>query len=304
MKTRMKLAALGLAALLVPSLAYAEQAETPPEGEGALERPAPTDEERARAAEHYQRGLEFYRFGNHDDAVREYLAGYELTGASAFLFNIGQTYRAKGDKQQALAYYERYLEVDPDGDGALSARSHVELLKAEIEAEREAEERRQREAEEAEARRRAEAEEARRAAEEARLRVDAAEARRRENTALWLRRSGLGGGAAGVVTLGVSMYFGQNARSLSREVSRTAATDGAWSTDLDDKSDRAHSSQRTMWILGASGTALAAAGAVLYVSGAQMRAGDSPVEAQPVAGLQIGPALVPGGAGVSLGGSF
>jgi tetratricopeptide (TPR) repeat protein len=123
-----------------------------------LERPAPTEEERARAAEHYQRGLELFRLGNHDDAIREYLAGNELSGATAFLFNIAQTYREKGDKEQAIAYYQRYLEVDPEGDGALSARSHIELLTRAIEAEQAEAERRRLAEEEAEARRRKEAE--------------------------------------------------------------------------------------------------------------------------------------------------
>jgi DNA-directed RNA polymerase subunit beta len=58
----------------------------------------PTADAIKKAEAHFERGEQFRKFGNHDDAVREFLAGYELTGATEFLFNAGQAYREKGDK--------------------------------------------------------------------------------------------------------------------------------------------------------------------------------------------------------------
>jgi hypothetical protein len=44
------------------------------------------------------------------------------------LFDLGQVYALKGDRQQAIAQFRRYLELEPNGRAAQVARHHIEEL--------------------------------------------------------------------------------------------------------------------------------------------------------------------------------
>lgn len=126
--------------------AYAQDApekETPPKTQL-------TEEQQKQATEHYKRGREFRTFGAYDDAIREFLAGFELSGDPAFLFNLAQTYRENRDKQMALDYYKKYVELAPDGTGALLANSHIAVLERLIAEETAEAERKKKAAEESE----------------------------------------------------------------------------------------------------------------------------------------------------------
>ncbi len=125
------------------------------------------------AKQHYTDGKKFQDAANYDAAVVEYEAAYKLAPKPVLLFNIGQCYRLKGDKQKAIDAYEQFLAAAPDDPVAADAREYVTTLKLRIEVER-AEAASKRAAEEAEvarkqiaeaeaARKRAEAEEAARA---------------------------------------------------------------------------------------------------------------------------------------------
>ncbi len=262
----------------------------------------PTADAIKKAQEHDTKGEEFRKFGNFPEAIREYLAGYELTGAPEFLFNVGQAYREKGDKRLAVAYYKKYLALDAKGEGALFATSHIELLEKEIREEDEAIAAQKRKEQEAEEKRKSDAEAARKAAETtakreaevaAKSKVSESDANRRKTTARVLRYGGIGVGAAGVVAVGVGIYFGRKASSLSDEVSRDATSSGSWTDEFEDKLDRAESAQTKMYVLlGSAGVAMIGGG-VAYYFGTRMQ---RPVERRVVV------APMRNGAGVVLGG--
>ncbi|HEY7957271.1 MAG TPA: hypothetical protein VII38_18320 [Polyangia bacterium] len=93
--------------------------------------PAPVDAvNRARA--HYEIGLGMYRLGDYQGALREFLAGYELTRKPGFLLNAGQTYRKLHDLVHARELYRRYLAQAAPED---PARAQVQQVLAELEAE-------------------------------------------------------------------------------------------------------------------------------------------------------------------------
>ena len=48
-------------------------------------------------------------------SIKEYQAAYDLAPLPELLFNLGQVYRLKGDKQKALDHYGKYLVVAPNG---------------------------------------------------------------------------------------------------------------------------------------------------------------------------------------------
>lgn len=280
----MSLRSLVLALAIIPSLVVAASAR-PGTRPGAP--PVVSANAKRRAAVHFERGRSAYNFGNYDDAIHEYQAAFDLTGAPELVFNIAQTYRTKGDKRLALELYKKYIELEPTGEGVPSARSHIAVIEAELRAEEA----------EAEAERLATADTARRAAAEAaHLRVAEAEAARHRTTLRSLRVAGLAAGSAGIAALGVSAYFGLRARTLSHEASNVT---GMWTEDAQRKVDRAESSERTMFILLGAGGAVAITGGVLYLVGARKTERAPAMEPR-----RITAAPLPGGAAVLAEGSF
>jgi len=83
----------------------------------------------ARGRVHFEMGREYYAQGHYDDAIREFQAGYELTGKPQFLINLGQSYRGKEDFAKACELYEKFLELAPpdDPDRREVARVLVEM---------------------------------------------------------------------------------------------------------------------------------------------------------------------------------
>ncbi|HWO19667.1 MAG TPA: hypothetical protein VNO30_12860 [Kofleriaceae bacterium] len=240
-----------------------------------------------KAAAHFERGRNAYNFGNYDDAIREYQAAFDLTCAPEFVFNIAQTYRTKGDKRMALDFYQKYVDLDPNGDGVSSARSHIAVLEAEMRAE----------AAEAEAARLANDEAARRvAAEAAQRRVAESDMARRRTISRNLRIAGLTAGGAGIATVGASAFFGLRARTLSREASEVT---GTWTDAAQRKVDRAESSERTMFLLLGIGSAVAITGGVLYFVGTRKTETAPAMDSK-----RITAAPVPGGAVMFAEGSF
>lgn len=122
----------------------------------------PTPEAIRQAKSHFKQGKAFLDQKLYDDAIRELQQAYELSPLPELLFNIAQAYRLKGDNDKALATYQQFLQLEPDGALPDEARTHVAYLTADKEK-RDAEARAQAEAA---AKAKAEAD-ARRAAEEA-----------------------------------------------------------------------------------------------------------------------------------------
>jgi hypothetical protein len=96
----------------------------------------PTRADLKKAREHFRRGERLHEAQRFDEAIREYQAAYKLSGLPDMLYNIGQVLRMRADRRGAIDYYPRYLAAAPNGPGAAKARSFIESLKAEIDAER------------------------------------------------------------------------------------------------------------------------------------------------------------------------
>jgi hypothetical protein len=73
----------------------------------ALEAQAP--DARARAAEHFDRGIAFFNEERYDAALAELARAYELAPAHQTLYNLARVHAALGHAVESAAAYERYL---------------------------------------------------------------------------------------------------------------------------------------------------------------------------------------------------
>ena len=258
------------------------------------------------AKQYVEAGLAAQSAGDYDAAVTFYSKAYELVPHPTLIFNLAQAHRLAGRIELALSLYRRYLAEEPNGPQAKTARELV----GEIEAHKADEARLAETARKADDARKAD--EARRAAEapdDARGRPPSLVQPDRSNTVAApagvstrdvaaadaspgrsQQIAGLAVGAGGVAALAIGIGFGLHARSLADQLSRDGAV-------YDPAKVHAGERANTIAIAGiAGGSALIAAGAVLYWRGAaQSRAAErvslAPMLSPRTAGLVVSGAL-------------
>ena len=97
--------------------------------------PAPAradDEATEQAREHYLKGTKYFDLGQWDDAIAEYREAYKLRSDPAFLFNLAQAYRRKGDLQPALDLYKNYLIANPKSPKRSDIEKRIRTLEKEM----------------------------------------------------------------------------------------------------------------------------------------------------------------------------
>jgi hypothetical protein len=85
------------------------------------------------AKEHYKAGLDAYKAGQYDVAIKELKRAYLLKRLPPLLLNIGATYRKMGDLDLALHFYKKYLDEAPP---EAKDRPDVEAIIKEIESQK------------------------------------------------------------------------------------------------------------------------------------------------------------------------
>src|SRR5262245_17213107 len=118
MRSMLSVVAL-LSVLSVPSLSSAQDSEEV--------------EATKMAREHYKAGLEAFKAGNYEVAIKELKKAYLIKRLPPLLINIGATYRKMGDYDLALHFYRKYLDEAP---AEAKDRGDVENTIREIEAEK------------------------------------------------------------------------------------------------------------------------------------------------------------------------
>jgi iron complex outermembrane receptor protein len=68
---------------------------------------------RTEARRHFRRGMELIGAGNLDGGVAELEEAYEILPHPNVLYNIGRAYAEAGRYEDALGYFERYVQTDP-----------------------------------------------------------------------------------------------------------------------------------------------------------------------------------------------
>jgi tetratricopeptide (TPR) repeat protein len=90
------------------------------------------DEATEQARQHYLKGTKYFDLGQWDDAIAEYREAYKLRSDPAFLFNLAQAYRRKGDLQPALDLYKNYLIANPDSPKRSDIEKRIRTLEKEM----------------------------------------------------------------------------------------------------------------------------------------------------------------------------
>jgi tetratricopeptide (TPR) repeat protein len=235
-----------LALLVIGSLASSAVAQP-----AAQPSKQPTQHDLASARAYFQDAEAAKARGDYQTAATKYLLAHDLFPDPEFFFDIGEVYRLAGDEPDALTYYQKYLDLEPNGRGAATARTAIDELRrsiaakqdaakraAEDEAKRKATEDAKRKADEDAAKRAAEDEAKRKAAEDARRRAAEDEAKRQQPAAspetppaapapsarIWYRDPiALGLLGTGVAAIGVGTGFFLAAQSADHDA-RAATT--------------------------------------------------------------------------------
>jgi tetratricopeptide (TPR) repeat protein len=83
------------------------------------------------ARQAYELGRRAYNLARFEEAAAKFEESYQLSGDPTLLFNVAQSHRQAGKRQEALTIYRAYLREVPSADNA----ERVEGLIAKVEAE-------------------------------------------------------------------------------------------------------------------------------------------------------------------------
>lgn len=232
--------------------------------------PSPKQLDEARA--HFKAAEAGKAHGEYQAAAVEYLAAYRLFEHPEFFFDTAEVYRLAGDEQNALTYYEKYLELDPCGRGAAIARSRAGQLHRPIALKQDAacgcrDEGGGRKADDGTGRKAC------------------------DDDGHRLRVAGIATGALGVVALGAGAGFGVKAHRVSNELSMAGAFDRR-------RYDEGRVAEHNFALYSGVGAAGVVAGGVLYYLGARAR------HATATEALTLVPVVAPSSLTVSLSGRF
>jgi Tfp pilus assembly protein PilF len=86
-----------------------------------------------KAEKNIEVGLFYLKKKNYDAAIERFKDAirYKPNFARAHLL-LGEAYEKKGDKQEAIAWYQKYLQILPSADDAEKTRKRIQKLTREI----------------------------------------------------------------------------------------------------------------------------------------------------------------------------
>ena len=90
------------------------------------------DQATKQARQHARNAKQYFDLGQWDEAIAEYREAYRLRSDPAFLFNIAQSYRRKGDLQPALDLYKNYLIENPTTPKRTDIEKRIQTLEEEM----------------------------------------------------------------------------------------------------------------------------------------------------------------------------
>jgi tetratricopeptide (TPR) repeat protein len=215
-----------------------------------LASPAAAQPEAAKP--HFLQGKAYQDTGQFDRAADEYKEAYRLDPRPEMLFNIAQAYRLGKKKPEAVEYFKKYLAEQPDGAGATEARTHVATLTKEID-------------------------------EEAALKKappptmlppepiaqPPVQRDEPEQPGKKLRIAGLVTAGVGVLSLGLGIKFGLDAKAASDDITNHT---GPWTKKEEDRFDEGERANRNMKIAYVVGGVLVVGGGVMFYLGVRAKA--------------------------------
>jgi outer membrane protein assembly factor BamD (BamD/ComL family) len=83
----------------------------------------------AAAGRHYQLGMDAFNRQDLDAAAREFEAGYAAVPDASFQYNLGKVHMAGKHTDEAVAAFQKYLELSPSAPNAAEVRGYLNQLR-------------------------------------------------------------------------------------------------------------------------------------------------------------------------------
>lgn len=269
-------------ALLLVAFAAPALAQTPP---------PQTDAQKA-----FEQGKTAYNLGQFEKAIELWTKAYELKPNAVFLYNIGQAHRQRKDFAKAIYFYKSYLRESPQAANRADVETKIadmqKLLDEQtktgegppsspLDPNKPEPEQQPPEPEKPQP---------------IKVKPEPEEPADPGKGAKTLKIAGIATGGAGVAMVLVGIVFSLSAKSTQQELEEHVAMGNAWSEELSDKEASGKTKSTLGVVFLSAGAVCVLAGGGLFVWG--MMKGKQASREQ--AGLQILPAVGPGGANVSL----
>jgi hypothetical protein len=97
-----------------------------------LAQPQPPPDLVTQAKAHYELGMTAYELGHYDRAIDAFSKAYELDPAPVLLYNIAQAHWKKNNPEQAISFYRRYLEADPQAQNRARIKTRIHELETQL----------------------------------------------------------------------------------------------------------------------------------------------------------------------------
>lgn len=124
-----------VAGVPVPALAQPAAQNTPSKQDQARKRFEEAEAHKRRGDEHAARGEQQEARDAYGLAADAYSKAFELFEHPAFIYNLAQMRRLRGELRRAIRAYETYLVLDSGGAQAATARTFIAQLTLELDAE-------------------------------------------------------------------------------------------------------------------------------------------------------------------------
>ena len=232
----------------------------------------PSDKLRKEAGDLVKKAIAKSQAGDHDDAIELYRQAYILIPTPILLSNIASEYQSQNKQVEALKYFCDYLKADPTGTNVTYATAQAKTLQIQL----------GHPVDDSDV---CKPPEPPKPAEPAPAATTTATAtpivEPAPHPGSTLELAGLGVGAAGLVTFGVGIYYGLQAKSISDDIS-SHPTNQAWRNDIVAYEQEGKDDQTKQIIFMTAGGIVAAGGAVLYWLGHSKNTAVEQVSVRPV----------------------
>ncbi len=250
----------------------------------------PTPQQKQQAGDLTKQAIAKSQGGDHQAAIELYLKAYDIVPLPVLLSNVGAEYQKQKKPVEALKYFCMYLEKDPTGTSASFATAQAKLIQID-----------QGNKDVTDATVCAPPKPVKPPEPEVKPPVEEPKAVTPAVTTTpdrgkGMRLAGLGVGGAGLVGLGLGVFFGFKAKDVSDQISNHPMNE-MWPDDIQQLEKDGQSYENKQIIFMAAGGALVVAGVALYMIGRSKRGGTETT-------ATLVPSVTPESAGFAIAGGF